>query len=163
MPVNWRHGGGFLNDPTLARLIQRAAAGNTEVRETVSNVREARLRRLSSRSSLCPNLETAGSARKSHQDEADGVEVDTELYSALIHTLNIISPRKILNLPASPVPAVTAETRSSGSTKIRPAGFFVGSLKAGGTRPARTRPPTGSIVSGMHGANRSSSWWPPER
>lgn len=71
-----------LEDPVLAELIQAAVDGNRDVEEARSRVREARWRRLQSRSSLFPTLEASGSARQSGSRDAADSETVTELYAA---------------------------------------------------------------------------------
>lgn len=67
-----------LNDPVLNRLMDRAAAGNPDLKEAMARVREARARRGTARAGLFPTADASASARKSYADRSG----ESELYSA---------------------------------------------------------------------------------
>lgn len=64
------------NDPVLSSLIDRAIAGNRDIREAEARVREARARRGASKADMFPTLDASGSATKSRSNEQE-----SELYS----------------------------------------------------------------------------------
>ncbi|QTA85669.1 efflux transporter outer membrane subunit [Desulfonema magnum] len=68
-----------LNDPMLTSLINRAAADNLDIKEARSRVRQARLQRLKTKSSLFPMLDASGAARKSYNSNSRD---ESELYTA---------------------------------------------------------------------------------
>ncbi len=97
VPDQWRHGTGqahprnlrllpewwqIFDDPVLTRLIHQAAAGNLDLREALSRVREARFQHRKNRSSLFPTVEASGAARKSGSGGENGDTTESELYVA---------------------------------------------------------------------------------
>jgi multidrug efflux system outer membrane protein len=71
-----------LNEPTLTRLIQRAVAGNLDLKEARSRVREARARRGISAAERFPTLDVKGSVISSDSGEDTGGGERRELYAA---------------------------------------------------------------------------------
>mgnify|MGYP002064523004 FL=1 len=71
-----------LNDPTLTGLIQRAVAGNLDLKEARSRVREARARRSISVAQQFPAIDATGSASSSRSSEDVGSGERRELYAA---------------------------------------------------------------------------------
>jgi len=71
-----------LNDPELSSLMERAVAGNLNLREARARIREARARRGIARADLFPTLETTGSAMKSGSSEDTGTGKIREFYAA---------------------------------------------------------------------------------
>ncbi|MCK9364022.1 MAG: efflux transporter outer membrane subunit [Syntrophales bacterium] len=71
-----------LNDPELSRLIDRAAAGNLDLKKAVARVREARARRGLSKTGLYPALDASGSASRSRGSGDIGPTATTDLFSA---------------------------------------------------------------------------------
>lgn len=69
-------------DSILIDLIHAAVDGNRDAEEAGSRVREARFRRLQSRSTLFPTLEASGSARQSGTSESGGAQSKSDLYTA---------------------------------------------------------------------------------
>jgi outer membrane protein TolC len=55
-----------LGDPLLADLVERAIAGNLDLREAEARVRRARAARTGARAGLFPTVEANGSSRRSH-------------------------------------------------------------------------------------------------
>jgi outer membrane protein TolC len=70
-----------LNDPELSSLIERAAAGNLDLKKARARVREARARRGLSRADLFPTLDATGNVNRSRSSEDTGNGVSRELYS----------------------------------------------------------------------------------
>ncbi len=70
------------NDPAISSLINRAVAGNLDLKKARARIREARARRGVSKSGLFPTFETSGSAAWSRTSNDTGVDNNTELYSA---------------------------------------------------------------------------------
>jgi len=79
-----------LNDPELSRLIERAAAGNLDLKKAEARVREARARRGLIKAGFYPTLDASGSATRS-RGSADtgptaitytGPTATTDLFSA---------------------------------------------------------------------------------
>ena len=71
-----------LNDPELSSLIERAVAGNLDLKKAGAKVREARARRGISRADLFPTLDATGSATRSRGSEETGGGNTRELYAA---------------------------------------------------------------------------------
>ncbi|MCJ7595975.1 MAG: efflux transporter outer membrane subunit [Desulfobacterales bacterium] len=71
-----------LNDPELSSLIERAVAGNLNLKKAGAKVREARARRGISRADLFPTLDATGSATRSRGSEETGGGNTRELYAA---------------------------------------------------------------------------------
>jgi len=71
-----------LNDPELSSLIERAVAGNLNLKKAVATVREARARRGVSQTNLFPTLDATGSANRSRSSEETGSRQTRELYAA---------------------------------------------------------------------------------
>jgi len=59
-PADLRQWWTRLNEPTLDTLVQRASAGNLELRQAIAAVREARELRQIARSSLLPTIDASG-------------------------------------------------------------------------------------------------------
>lgn len=70
-----------LDDPVLTTLIQRAVAGNIDLRTAHARVREARARRGVSQAGLFPTLDASGAYAKSRSDGDSGSSRETELYA----------------------------------------------------------------------------------
>jgi NodT family efflux transporter outer membrane factor (OMF) lipoprotein len=71
-----------LNDPELSRLIERAVAGNRDVKRAAARIREARARRGLSKAGLYPTLDASGSATRSRGSADMGPTATTDLFSA---------------------------------------------------------------------------------
>lgn len=71
-----------LDDPVLSGLIERAVAGNLDLKEARARVREARARRGISRADLFPVIDTTGSATWRRSSKETGSGTETELYAA---------------------------------------------------------------------------------
>jgi NodT family efflux transporter outer membrane factor (OMF) lipoprotein len=71
-----------LNDPILSSLIERAVAGNLDLKEARARVREARARRGISQADRFPTIDTTVSASQSHGSEETGSGETRELYAA---------------------------------------------------------------------------------
>lgn len=71
-----------LNDAELSRLIERAAAGNLDVKKAAARVREARARRGLSKAGTFPTLDASGSATRSRGSADTGPVATTDLFSA---------------------------------------------------------------------------------
>jgi NodT family efflux transporter outer membrane factor (OMF) lipoprotein len=71
-----------LNDPELSSLIERAVAGNLDLKKAWARVREARARRGISEANLFPTLDATGSASRSRSSEETGSGKTRELYAA---------------------------------------------------------------------------------
>lgn len=71
-----------LNDPKLSRLIERAAAGNLDVKKAAARIREARARRGLNKAGLYPTLDASGSATRSRGSGDMGPVATTDLFSA---------------------------------------------------------------------------------
>ena len=71
-----------LNDPELSSLIERAVAGNLDLKKAWARVREARARRGISEANIFPTLDATGSASRSHSSEETGSGKTRELYAA---------------------------------------------------------------------------------
>lgn len=86
IPSRWWQ---IMDDALLTRLMDQAIANNLDHQEALSRVREARFRRLNTRSALFPTLDANGSARKSGgQDNEKSMTIQdtgiqaTDLYTA---------------------------------------------------------------------------------
>jgi len=71
-----------LKDPELSSLIERAVAGNLDLKKAWARVREARARRGISEANIFPNLDVTGSASRSYSSEETGSGKTRELYAA---------------------------------------------------------------------------------
>ncbi len=71
-----------LNSPELSSLIERAVAGNLDLKKARARIREARARRGVAKADLFPTLEAAGSATRTRSSEDTGTGKTSELYSA---------------------------------------------------------------------------------
>lgn len=71
-----------LNDTELSSLIERAVAGNLDLKKAWAKVREARARRGISRAGLFPTLDVTGSATRSSGSKETGSGNTRELYAA---------------------------------------------------------------------------------
>jgi len=71
-----------LNDPELSSLIERAVAGNLDLKKARARVREARARRGVTKSDLFPTLDATGSATWSRSSEDTGAGKSRDLYAA---------------------------------------------------------------------------------
>lgn len=70
-----------LNDPVLSRLIERAVAGNLDLKEAESRVRQARADRHISKAGLFPTVDVGGSVIKSRSSGSRGGGSESDLYS----------------------------------------------------------------------------------
>jgi NodT family efflux transporter outer membrane factor (OMF) lipoprotein len=70
-----------LNDPELSRLIERAAAGNLNLKKATARIREARARRGLSNAGFYPTLDASGSATRSRGSADTGPVATTDLFS----------------------------------------------------------------------------------
>lgn len=68
-------------DQQLTSLVQRAVAGNLDVRTAVSRVREARASARGARAPLTPSVDASGAARASGNGNTAGVGGTTQSYS----------------------------------------------------------------------------------
>ena len=66
------HWWNMLHDPTLSRLIDRAVAGNLDLKQARSRVREARARRSVARGDFVPTFDASGSATWSRTSRNTG-------------------------------------------------------------------------------------------
>ncbi|UCD36064.1 MAG: efflux transporter outer membrane subunit [Nitrospiraceae bacterium] len=71
-----------LNDPLLTSLIERAVAGNHDLRRARARIREARARRNIAAAALFPSVDAAASMTKRRSSEDTGGGGETDLYSA---------------------------------------------------------------------------------
>lgn len=71
-----------LNDPKLSRLIERAVAGNLDLKKARARVREARARRGIAEADFFPALNGTGSATWSRSMRDKGTDTNSELYTA---------------------------------------------------------------------------------
>ena len=69
-----------LNDPELSSLIDRAVAGNLDLKKARARVREARARRGMAKADLFPTLDASGSASWSRSSEDTGSGKTSDLY-----------------------------------------------------------------------------------
>lgn len=70
-----------LNDHELSSLVERAAAGNLDLKKAGARVREARARRGLAKADLFPTLDATGNASRSRSSEDTGGGMTGELYS----------------------------------------------------------------------------------
>ena len=70
-----------LNDPHLNNLIEQAISGNTDLRQALARIREARARRGISQANRFPTLDASGSASSSKSSEETGSGSSHELYA----------------------------------------------------------------------------------
>jgi hypothetical protein len=101
------------NDPVLIDLVQLAKTDNLDIKEVLSRVREARMRRLKSRVSLFPALDIAASARKSGSSAESGSDLNVGLEAAL-NRLSLLTGKVAGSLPAElseirPIPVVSID------------------------------------------------------
>ncbi|MEW6230470.1 MAG: TolC family protein, partial [Bacillota bacterium] len=71
-----------LNDPELSSLIDRAVAGNLDLKKAWARVREARARRGVAKADLFPTLNATGSATWSRSSKDTGTGKLSDLYAA---------------------------------------------------------------------------------
>jgi outer membrane protein, multidrug efflux system len=71
---------GTLGDPDLSNLIERATAGNLDLKTAQARVREARARRGIAQAGLFPTLNAGGSATRSRGSEQTGSGESRDLY-----------------------------------------------------------------------------------
>ncbi|MFH1993418.1 MAG: efflux transporter outer membrane subunit [Pseudomonadota bacterium] len=71
-----------LNDPELTVLINRAAAGNLDLKQAKARLREARARRFIAGADQFPTLDATGTATRSRSSENAGSGTTHTLYSA---------------------------------------------------------------------------------
>ncbi|NPU84157.1 MAG: efflux transporter outer membrane subunit [Syntrophaceae bacterium] len=71
-----------LNDPELTSLIERAVAGNLDLKKARARVREARAQRGVAQAGYFPTLGATGSATRSRSSEETGTGATGVLYSA---------------------------------------------------------------------------------
>ncbi len=71
-----------LSDPALSRLIDRAAAGNLDLKRAAARIREARARRGLSEAGFYPTLDATGSATRSRGSAEMGPTATTDLFAA---------------------------------------------------------------------------------
>jgi NodT family efflux transporter outer membrane factor (OMF) lipoprotein len=69
-----------LSDPDLSNLIERAVAGNVDLKTAQARVREARARRGIAQAGLLPTLNAGGSATRSRASEQTGSGESRDLY-----------------------------------------------------------------------------------
>ena len=81
-PQTLAHWWPTLNDPILSNLIERAVAGNLDLKEAQARVREARARRGISQADRFPTIEATGSASRKRSSEETGSGETRELYAA---------------------------------------------------------------------------------
>jgi len=70
-----------LNDPKLSRLIERAVAGNLDLKKARARIREARARRGVAKAGFFPTLDATGSASRSKGSEDSGSGTTSDLYA----------------------------------------------------------------------------------
>jgi multidrug efflux system outer membrane protein len=71
-----------LKDPVLSSLIERAVAGNLDLKQAQARIREARARRQATRGALFPTLDATSSATWSRSGARGTPTVSTEAYAA---------------------------------------------------------------------------------
>jgi NodT family efflux transporter outer membrane factor (OMF) lipoprotein len=81
-PQTLAHWWTTLNDPILSSLIERAVAGNLDLKEARARVREARARRGITEADRFPTIDATGSARSSRSSEETGGGGERKLYAA---------------------------------------------------------------------------------
>lgn len=70
-----------LGDPGLSRLIERAVAGNLDLKKAKARIREARASRGVARAALFPSVDAVGSGSRSRSSEATGAGQSNDLYA----------------------------------------------------------------------------------
>lgn len=70
-----------LNDPGLSCLIERAVAGNLDLKKARARVREARARRGLAKADLSPTLDATATGSRSRNSEATGTVMTSDLYA----------------------------------------------------------------------------------
>lgn len=70
------------DDPQLSGLIERAVAGNLDLKTARSRIRESRARRSIAEGASFPTLNAAGAATSSRTDTNAGLDTSGEVYSA---------------------------------------------------------------------------------
>jgi multidrug efflux system outer membrane protein len=70
------------NDPELSSLMERAVAGNPDLKKARARIREARARRGLAKTELFPTLDGAGSATWKHSSKDTGTGKTSDLYAA---------------------------------------------------------------------------------
>jgi outer membrane protein, multidrug efflux system len=71
-----------LNDPDLSSLMERAVAGNLDLKKARARIREARARRGIAQAALFPTLDATGSATWSRSSNDTGTGKTSDLYAA---------------------------------------------------------------------------------
>jgi len=71
-----------LGDPQLSALIERAVAGNLDLKTAQSRIRESRARRSIAKGAMFPTLNASGSATSRRTDTNVGFDSHGEVYSA---------------------------------------------------------------------------------
>jgi NodT family efflux transporter outer membrane factor (OMF) lipoprotein len=71
-----------LDDPGLSRLIERAVAGNLDLKKAQSRIRESRARRSAARGAFFPTLDAAGSASWGRTGAVAGASRSSESYAS---------------------------------------------------------------------------------
>jgi NodT family efflux transporter outer membrane factor (OMF) lipoprotein len=74
----------ILNDPELSSLIERAVAGNLDLKKARARIREARARHGIANANLFPTLDATGSATWSRSSKDTGTGKTSDLYAASI-------------------------------------------------------------------------------
>lgn len=72
----------MLDDPILTRLVERAVAGNLDLKRAQARLREARARRRQAEAGLFPSLDARASARRQRSSAETGAGATATLYSA---------------------------------------------------------------------------------
>lgn len=70
-----------LNDPGLSSLIERAVAGNLDLKKARARLREARARRGVAKADLFPTLDATATGSRSRNSEATGTVMTSDLYA----------------------------------------------------------------------------------
>ncbi len=71
-----------LGDSVLSGLMEQAVTGNLDLKKAEASLREARARRIMSRSGLFPSVDASGSVSRSRGSEETGSGSERELYRA---------------------------------------------------------------------------------
>jgi len=77
-PANWWTA---FHDPVLSGLVERAVAGNMDLKQAKSRMREARARRGVAKADLFPSVDASGSYNKSRSSKDIGSGAEVDLYS----------------------------------------------------------------------------------
>lgn len=72
----------MFNDPQLSELIDKAVAGNLDLRQGYARLRQARAERNAARADRFPTLDATGAVQKRWADDGTGSTRENELYSA---------------------------------------------------------------------------------